>query len=319
VPAEVWDTTISTLPGLVARSYVDEEGRTLRTSIPLMPGMEFTMIEADEQLARAQINAPELMLSTLIEPDRRIAGPRGLRRAAYRVTVAAAEPGAMDIVGDVALPSTGFQRVTKQADGSYLVSVNLDAEVDVAAAAPTNEFRRSTSVLNHEDPAIRALLAEASRGWAADAPPAVRAESLRQFVNTCIDDKALSVGFATASEVARTKQGDCSEHAVLLAALLRAAGIPSRTVTGVLYVEEFLGRRGVFGYHMWAQAWVDGRWLDLDAVLDANTPFDATHITLGTSAMAEATMTNDMVAVMPLIGRMSIQVLDPPAEGLPRE
>ena len=39
-------------------------------------------------------------------------------------------------------------------------------------------------------------------------------------------EKDLSVGFATAADVARTAQGDCTEHAVLLAALLRASDIP---------------------------------------------------------------------------------------------
>ena len=44
---------------------------------------------------------------------------------------------------------------------------------------------------------------------------------------------------------------------VLLAAMLRAAEIPSRVAVGVIYVERFAGERDVFGYHMWTQALID--------------------------------------------------------------
>ena len=41
---------------------------------------------------------------------------------------------------------------------------------------------------------------------------------------------------ATAAEVARSREGDCTEHAVLLAALARARGIPARVAMGLVYV-----------------------------------------------------------------------------------
>ena len=71
---------------------------------------------------------------------------------------------------------------------------------------------------------------------------------------------------------------------MLLAALLRADGIPSRLVAGLVYVEEFAGERAVFGYHMWTQALIDGRWIDLDATF--TDAFDATHIALTTASFA---------------------------------
>ena len=37
---------------------------------------------------------------------------------------------------------------------------------------------------------------------------------------------------------ARTRSGDCSEHAVLLTALLRARGIPARVSHGLVYLEQ---------------------------------------------------------------------------------
>ena len=57
----------------------------------------------------------------------------------------------------------------------------------------------------------------------------------------------------------------------LLAAMLRADDIPSRTVSGLVYVSSFEGAKDIFGYHMWTQGWIaedgKGRWVDLDATL----------------------------------------------------
>ena len=50
------------------------------------------------------------------------------------------------------------------------------------------------------------------------------AYQLRELVNSHIQDKHLSTAYASASETARTASGDCTEHAVLLAAVLRARG-----------------------------------------------------------------------------------------------
>ena len=93
------------------------------------------------------------------------------------------------------------------------------------------------------------------------------ARRIEAFVADYIDNKDLSVGYASAVEVARSKQGDCSEHAVLTAALCRAVGIPAQVVTGIAYVEDWSGLQG-FGGHAWVQAFIGrktGKWIGLDA------------------------------------------------------
>ena len=80
-------------------------------------------------------------------------------------------------------------------------------------------------------------------------------------------------------------------------------------------MDQFLGQAGVFGYHMWTQAWIQdpgddtGRWVDLDATLPDRS-FDASHIALATSAMADDTMVNDVVAMARMFGRVKIKVVD---------
>src|SRR5205085_515826 len=89
---------------------------------------------------------------------------------------------------------------------------------------------------------------------------------------------------ATADEVARTLEGDCTEFAMLTAALLRAAGIPSRTAIGLVYVD--LARGPVFGFHMWTEAWVRGQWVPLDATLGRGH-IGAAHIKVTDHSWAE--------------------------------
>ena len=67
-------------------------------------------------------------------------------------------------------------------------------------------------------------------------------------------------------------RGDCNEHAVLFAALARAAGIPARVVAGAVYGDDG------FYYHAWNEVWLDG-WVSVDAVFD-QMPVDATHVKL---------------------------------------
>ena len=68
-----------------------------------------------------------------------------------------------------------------------------------------------------------------------------------------------------ASVVARRRRGDCSEHAVLTAALARLQGIPARVVVGVALVSDE-NSHGAFG-HAWAEMLEDGKWKVADAAL----------------------------------------------------
>lgn len=320
VPAVVWDQSTSVMPGAVMRSYVNDAGEPVKSTMTLLPGMTMTLILADEALARAKVNPPELLASTLLDSNKVIRQPRALRRAVYELTYNGDE-GAGDEGNRLEnIPSGTVQRVELDPARPTVARIEVDLDRPNADESdPDEAYLQSSSALNHQDPKVRELLAQALPEDAQPLEQAAKAERLRRFVHDYIDEKDLSVGFATASEVARIGQGDCTEHAVLLAALLRAAGIPSRTASGLVYVDEFLGRRGVFGYHMWTQAWlpgeagdgeISGRWVDLDAVMDERAAFDATHITLGTSAMAGDAMVNDLVAMVPLLGRLSVEVVE---------
>ena len=68
--------------------------------------------------------------------------------------------------------------------------------------------------------------------------PWEKANAINHWVYRNIRDKNFKVAFAAAGEVARNLSGDCTEHAVLAAAMCRAVGVPSRVVVGLVYVEN---------------------------------------------------------------------------------
>ena len=97
------------------------------------------------------------------------------------------------------------------------------------------------------------------------------AHALVAWVNEHLE-QAPSVTVPSAREVLAARRGDCNEHAVLLAALAGAAGIPARVVGGAMYLD------GAFYYHAWTELWL-GTWVSADAVF-RQLPTDATHVKL---------------------------------------
>lgn len=308
IPATLWSTELSIMPDLKIEQWVDHSGNAVRQTIAMMPGMDMTMLLADEQLALAPFDAPEMLAGSLLTPDRRINRPRDLRRGVFDLSA----PGLRDRVSEI--HAGGFQTCEWRDENTLRVTIDL-GQPNAEQAEIGEAFIAASSVLDHEDPEIQKLAARAVAGKE-DAPAAERGEAIRVFVNEFIDEKNLSVGFATASEVARTAEGDCSEHACLVAAMLRADGIPSRTITGLVYADQFAGRENIFGFHMWAQAWIDhgdgtGHWMDLDAALPGRVNgFDATHIALTASAMQADAMTNELVNILPMMQGIEIMVVE---------
>ena len=88
-------------------------------------------------------------------------------------------------------------------------------------------------------------------------------------------------GHFSALEALEKRSGDCTESAVLLAALGRSMGIPTRVVSGLVYSRErYHGVSHSFMPHSWTIAYVDGSWQSFDLALDG---FDSTHIAFNIS------------------------------------
>lgn len=316
-PAIMWETTTDRFPGVKSIEFVDDSGNILQSETDL-GGIRLTVVRADRDLALSRVEPPELLRSAFITPNIPIDRPRTAVKAEYIVrTTGEALPD---------LPTAGSQRSSRRDARSALISVDIyNPVVATAAEIADQSYRTSSAMIDSADPEIIKLRNKAVGLVDPGAKPQTRAQTMRRAVAGWIARKDLDVGFASASEVARTQRGDCSEHAVLLAAMLRADGIPSRVVSGLVYVPGIgAAGKGSFGYHMWTQALVDGDdglqvWIDYDATmlaatqpgaaLNTHVPFDATHIALGISALSDgAATTNNLIRLAPLIGTLSIEV-----------
>jgi transglutaminase-like putative cysteine protease len=82
------------------------------------------------------------------------------------------------------------------------------------------------------------------------------------------------------------KAGDCTEHAYLFAALLRANGVPARVMGGYLMSESGLLRP--HDYHNWAEFYHDGAWRIADPhqgnFMRNASKYVATHVMSGSGA-----------------------------------
>jgi len=147
----------------------------------------------------------------------------------------------------------------------------------------------------------RGIVEEERNAWLA-------AKKIAEWVNKRMTPN-YDVGFASAKEILRNREGDCSEYTVLAVTLYRAVGIPARAAVGIMYA------RGIFAYHMWPEVYV-GRWIGLDAkwlAVDEKSGeyyTDATHIKFGRSLLGENIFKEMAEAVSEIIGRLKLEIID---------
>lgn len=166
-------------------------------------------------------------------------------------------------------------------------------------------FLKPSSFCQSDDPEVkemaRRIVAEERNSWRA-------AKKIAEWVNKEITPN-YDVGFASAKEILKNREGDCSEHTVLFVALCRAVGIPARAAVGIMYAH------GIFAYHMWPEVYV-GRWIGLDAkwlAVDKSSGeyyTDATHIKFGRSLLDENIFKEMAQAVSEVIGRLKLEIID---------
>lgn len=157
-------------------------------------------------------------------------------------------------------------------------------------------FLRPARYIQSNDPGIRAVADSIAQATGLEG--AALAAAITRWVGGYVSDKGYGRGFSSAADVLRSRSGDCSEHSVLLAALLRAAGIPARIVVGLAYDSgDFIG-------HMWTEAWVDG-WITLDALDPDNDP---RRIRIATAPDARAVDETDVVTAYSLVAGLEVEV-----------
>ncbi len=152
-------------------------------------------------------------------------------------------------------------------------------------------YLQPTPFVQADHPKIQALAARILNGERDGYRAAIK---IKDWVYNEIA-KQPTVSIPNALEVLQTRSGDCNEHTVLFNALARAAGIPAKTVVGVVYL------RGAFYYHAWSEVWL-GDWISLDSVLN-QFPADVTHVKFLEGEI------DRQIEILPLIGNLKIEIL----------
>lgn len=284
-------------------SYVDDELTAMKTQTQTM-GMKLEMVACPKEFALSESKPADFLGKTFVESPKPLSGIGKAKLAHYRIRPT-------EDATDFNMPSNNNQKARRTASGKMLVTVRparmpararigyRGKDPEVLEALQPNRFVQS------DDEKIKQLAKEAV-GDTRDAAEA--AKKIESFVANYIDGMTLSTGYASAAEVAESRQGDCTEYAVLTAALCRAVGIPARIAVGVAYVDEFMGYEKVFGGHAWTEAYVGNRWVGLDAAFKAGGRggYDAGHIAL---ALGSGEL-EDYFSLLFNIGQFEIEEVD---------
>ena len=287
-------------------SWVDKNGNARVAKLPAAGLGDMVLVTSNEAAALGDYVPPEIFMTTTI-PAKQSIDFKKADRITYRLS---AKPGVGELAALEDMPQTDSQRIVSNKDGSVNVIISRlprkpgtkTATVDREALG---EYLAANLMINIDDPKLEKIAKKAAKG-AKD--PYTIANNLRQFVTDYVTTKSLNVGFATASEVCRTREGDCSEHGVLLAALGRLNGLPSRVAAGLAYVPLFGNRDDIFGYHMWTQFWIDGKWVDYDAAL-RESDCSPIRITFAVSSLKSAGLADLSLPLLNRIGAIDLDVV----------
>lgn len=249
----------------VARLLLDADRRIVAVTQPMF-GTSMTIRATDRESALRPHPAYSVLPNALVRSPFRI--PPSALNGQVRYRVAFSQGIAFP------LPQTSEQRVTPGADGATLdVCADCGPGLPRDAAALADALR-PTVWLQSDHARIRAIATPVARRRTSDRRKMeLLLERARPYLAR-ID----FTGHYSALETLSRRAGDCTEAAVLLAALGRAAGIPTRVANGLVYSRaRYHGVSNVFMPHSWTLAHVDGEWRSFDLALDA---FDSSHIAL---------------------------------------
>ena len=280
--------------------WTDRSGAVLKTYSPLMQMSSYRTTKA------VALEKPEGLFdlgdASTVKLAKPLDNPHGSKWARYRVELTDGDPASL-------FESAPGQRVKSTGPNTAEITVEalrpdtpLAEEELTAISPPSDADREPNRFIQSDDPKIVAMAREAAGD---EQDPWKVATALERYVHDAIEEKNYSTAFASASEVALAREGDCTEHAVLLAAMARALKIPARVAIGLVYAPSEQG----FAFHLWTEVYIDRRWLPLDGTLGRGG-IGAAHLKLADSSLAGDNAYASFLPVAQVLGRLKIEVLE---------
>lgn len=272
--------------GLEQFAWIDETGDVLRETGLLGIRMDKTS-RADALFGLPVASSDDLTRVAAVPSNRRLEDPSALQRLVVRITGVELDPAVM-----------GGGRQSVAGDVLTIRKESLDGPPMDGGKAHDDltPFLAPSPFIQSDHPKIRKRAA-AIVGDASD--PLEKARKLIHWTYDAIEKRPV-LSMPDAISTLENRVGDCNEHAMLLAALARAAGVPARVASGLVY------QSGRFYYHAWNLLYT-GQWVSADAAF-GQFPADAAHIRFALGEMGE------QMNLAGMMGKIQISVLEA-AEG----
>ena len=300
-PVYVVNYTMDIMGGLTTTQWLGHDGTTYRMEVGLM-GLKMVLAKTDMQTALGESGEVDVILNTKIFAQGEHPTPHARRfKAHLRLT-----EGQLD----KAVMIDSRQKLKVDNDPRH-GAIEINVPVMNRAETPNlpiqnqhdNEelaqFLKSTVYIQTEHPAIQAKAIEVIDGeinaWEA-------AQKLCRWVYENIHDKNLKIGFGSALQTLESLAGDCTEHTVLMIAMVRSVGIPARVCAGLVFQGD------AFYYHFWPEVYV-GEWVAMEPTL-GQIQADANHIQLAGSELESDSMLEFGEGVMRTLNQLEIEVLE---------
>lgn len=292
--------TVTTLEGQTLRGnlWTDRDGEIWKSRTDMLD-LQQVRVTKEEALRATEPGELDFAWNTAVKVGRPLEQPHATRRVRYRVRLEGGNP--MDVFASG--PSQQVRSIDPNtAEVTVLALRPQTSEVSKTSevSPPTAQDREPNNWIQSDHPDIVAAAKEAA-GDLKDTWQA--AQALERYARSRIHRPGFSQAFDTAADVMKSGEGDCTEHAVLLAALARARGIPARVAIGLVYAKQS------FLYHMWTEMNIDGHWIAMDATL-AQGGIGAGHLKLVHSNLAGASALTCFLPVAQVIGRLKIEILE---------
>jgi hypothetical protein len=288
-----------TLPTLTV--WLDKDGTALRQQVEV-PGLgKMTLLRTTREVALApgpEATITDIGISQMIRLNKKLVQPYDLSTITYRITVKDDDDAASTFVRDER------QKVKDSKGSTFLMQVSSSrGPVKGGQAAKIgDEFTQSSYFITSADAKVKEL---ARKAVGKEKDPWRKALAIERWVNQNMrgtNQEAL----APADEVARTLEGDCTEYAMLMAAMCRAEGVPSRTAIGLIYADTKTGP--VMAFHMWTEVWVQDQWVPLDATLGRGY-VGATHLKITDHSWHDTRSLTPLLPLIRVLGKLQIEVV----------
>lgn len=246
--------SVATRPAEPTRMLIAEDQHLIRKEKTLLHrSLTWEQASADSALAAAHSKTLDVTAKAVIPVDRLIAFQDQKSSVKLKLTVR------QGFLGQI--PSNSFQTVTPVSSSSLLIELTpviypQTVRTRLNGLQPVS--LPASIMMPTTDPMLQRM---ASRGSVGKTEPVDVCLSLEKHVGSTLNFCPFSTNLLSADTVAKQKKGDCSEHAILLATLMKIRGIPARVASGLILTP---GRPGFTG-HVWVEAKIQGKWYPFDS------------------------------------------------------